>query len=125
MRDPELEARAFLNPEHQILDTKAALDGARYILMERFAEDAALLETLRGYLWQQGLLQARVQPGKEHEGAKFKDYFEHQEPLRSIPSHRTLAMLRGRNEGMLNLHMVTEQEGDTHPCEAMISYNFI
>ncbi len=124
MRDPEVEARAFLNPEHQILDTKAALDGARYILMERFAEDAALLETLRSYLWQQGLLQARVQPGKEHEGAKFKDYFEHQEPLRSIPSHRTLAMLRGRNEGILNLHLVTEQEADTHPCEAMIAQRF-
>jgi protein Tex len=78
---PELEAQAYLNPEQQILDTKAALDGARYILMERFAENASLLEKLRNYLWQHGLLQARLVAGKEQEGAKFKDYFEHQEAI--------------------------------------------
>jgi protein Tex len=118
---PELEAQAYLNPEQQILDTKAALDGARYILMERFAENASLLEKLRNYLWQYGLLQARLVAGKEQEGAKFKDYFEHQEAIAKTPSHRTLAMLRGRNEGILSLSIAVENSGTLHPCEAMIA----
>lgn len=121
MLDPEQEARTFLNPDHQIDDTKAALDGARYILMERFAEEAALLDTLRRYLWQQAELQARVLAGKEHEGAKFKDYFAHQEPLAKVPSHRMLAMLRGRNEGILALNLVVGEEGMPHPCEGLIA----
>lgn len=120
-RNPEQEAQAFVNPEQQILDTKAALDGARYILMERFAENATLLEKLRNYLWQNGLLQSRVVAGKEQEGAKFKDYFEHQEPIAKTPSHRTLAMLRGRNEGILTLAIGVEGESTAHPCEAMIA----
>ncbi len=119
--DPEQEARSFLNPDHQIADTKAALDGARYILMERFAEEAALLDTLRRYLWQHAELQARVLAGKEQEGAKFKDYFAHQEPLAKVPSHRMLAMLRGRNEGILALNLVVGEEGMPHPCEGLIA----
>lgn len=122
--NPETLARDFLNPDQQITETKQALDGARYILMERFAEEAQLLEQLREYLWNQAMLQARVQTGKEQEGLKFADYFEHQEPLAKTPSHRTLAMLRGRNEGILSLSLSVEQTGDRHPCEQKIASYF-
>ncbi|MBP6792619.1 MAG: RNA-binding transcriptional accessory protein, partial [Aeromonas sp.] len=115
MKDPEQEAVRFLNAEQGITDGKAALDGARYILMERFAEQADLLEKLRDYLWQNATLRARVVAGKEQEGAKFKDYFEHDEPLHKAPSHRVLAMLRGRNEGILNLALVTGEDEGTSP----------
>ena len=99
--DPEATAADYLNAEAGIDDTKAALDGARYILMERFAEDAELLGTLRDFIWQQASLKVTVVPGKETEGAKFRDYFDHVEPLKKVPSHRALAILRGRNEGIL------------------------
>lgn len=119
--DPESEAQAFLNPEQNVPDIKTALDGARYILMERFAEDAALLEKVRSYLWQHAELQAHVIPGKEQQGVKFKDYFEHQEPLARVPSHRMLAMLRGRNEGFLSLNLRAGEDGAAHPCEGLIA----
>nr|WP_321271734.1 Tex family protein [uncultured Tolumonas sp.] len=122
--DPEAEAQNYLNAEHQINDSKAALDGARYILMERFAEEAGLLEQLRSYLWRSALLRAQVIEGKQAEGAKFSDYFDHQEPIAKVPSHRTLAMLRGRNEGFLVLSLQVEQTGDSHPCEALITRYF-
>ncbi len=123
MKDPEQEAVRFLNVEQGITDGKAALDGARYILMERFAEQADLLEKLRDYLWQNATLRARVVAGKEQEGAKFKDYFEHDEPLHKAPSHRVLAMLRGRNEGILNLALVTGDDEGTSPCEGIIAHH--
>ncbi|EKP0307170.1 RNA-binding transcriptional accessory protein [Aeromonas veronii] len=123
MRDPEQEATAFLNAEQGITDSKSALDGARYILMERFAEQADLLEKLRDYLWQNASLRARVVAGKEQEGAKFKDYFEHEEPLHKAPSHRVLAMLRGRNEGILNLALVTGDDESASPCEGIIAHH--
>ncbi|MFQ2390112.1 Tex family protein [Aeromonas dhakensis] len=123
MKDPEQEAARFLNAEQGISDNKAALDGARYILMERFAEQADLLEKLRGYLWQNATLRARVVAGKEQEGAKFKDYFEHDEPLHKAPSHRVLAMLRGRNEGILNLALVTGDDESASPCEGIIAHH--
>lgn len=123
MRDPEQEAARFLNAEQGITDGKAALDGARYILMERFAEQADLLEKLRDYLWQNATLRARVVAGKEQEGAKFKDYFEHDEPLHRAPSHRVLAMLRGRNEGILNLALVTGEDEGASPCEGIIAHH--
>lgn len=123
MKDPEQEAVRFLNAEQGITDGKAALDGARYILMERFAEQADLLEKLRDYLWQNATLRARVVAGKEQEGAKFKDYFEHDEPLYKAPSHRVLAMLRGRNEGILNLALVTGEDEGTSPCEGIIAHH--
>lgn len=119
--DPESEAQAFLNPEQNVPDIKTALDGARYILMERFAEDAALLEKVRSYLWLHAELQAHVIPGKEQQGVKFKDYFEHQEPLAKVPSHRMLAMLRGRNEGFLSLNLRAGEDGAAHPCEGLIA----
>ena len=123
MKDPEQEAARFLNAEQGISDNKAALDGARYILMERFAEQADLLEKLRDYLWQNATLRARVVAGKEQEGAKFKDYFEHDEPLHKAPSHRVLAMLRGRNEGILNLALVTGDDESASPCEGIIAHH--
>ncbi|MFM5147029.1 Tex family protein [Aeromonas rivipollensis] len=123
MQDPEQAAARFLNAEQGITDSKAALDGARYILMERFAEQADLLEKLRDYLWQNATLRARVVAGKEQEGAKFKDYFEHDEPLHKAPSHRVLAMLRGRNEGILNLALVSGDDEGASPCEGIIAHH--
>ncbi|MFM4822601.1 Tex family protein [Aeromonas hydrophila] len=123
LKDPEQEAVRFLNAEQGITDGKAALDGARYILMERFAEQADLLEKLRDYLWHNATLRARVVAGKEQEGAKFKDYFEHDEPLYKAPSHRVLAMLRGRNEGVLNLALVAGDDEGASPCEGIIAHH--
>ncbi len=123
-QDPEQVAAAYLNPGHGIEDSKAALDGARQILMERFAEDADLLARLRTFLQENAQLAARLVPGKENEGAKFRDYFEHTEALATTPSHRALAMFRGRNEGFLQLNLLLdpdEKPGDAHPCEAMIA----
>ncbi|HCT5132921.1 TPA: RNA-binding transcriptional accessory protein [Aeromonas hydrophila] len=123
LKDPEQEAVRFLNVEQGITDGKAALDAARYILMERFAEQADLLEKLRDYLWHNATLRARVVAGKEQEGAKFKDYFEHDEPLHKAPSHRVLAMLRGRNEGLLNLALVAGDDEGASPCEGIIAHH--
>lgn len=118
--DPETEAAAYLNPEHKIETVKDALDGAKYILMERFAEDADLIEKLRNYLWEQGKLTSALVAGKEREGEKFSDYFEHSESLKNTPSHRALAMFRGRNEGILSLNIQFD-DADTSPCEAMVA----
>jgi len=122
--EPERMAEQFCNPEAGIVDTKSALDGARQILMERFVEDADLLARLRDFMQAESLLAARVVAGKEQEGAKFSDYFEHTEALKKVPSHRALAMFRGRNEGVLMLSLLMSAEEtplDTHPCEAMIA----
>lgn len=121
--DPEAEAQNYLNDEHKIASTKDALDGAKYILMERFSEDAGLLGKLREFLAAQGEIRAEVIKGKESEGHKFSDYFEHQEPLRTLPSHRALALFRGRNEGILSLNLSLEESelADRHPCEVMIA----
>jgi uncharacterized protein len=102
-QDPNVVAEAYINAEAGVADAKAALDGARAILIERFAESAELLGTLREKLWNEAELAAALVTGKEEEGAKFSDYFAHREPLRSTPSHRALALLRGRNEGVLTL----------------------
>ncbi len=123
-RDPTAEAARFIDSDKGINDEKAALDGARQILMERFAEDAELLGKLRTFLTDHAQLASRVADGKEAEGAKFSDYFEHTEALAGVPSHRALAMFRGRNEGILHLSLVMsaeEKPTDTHPCEAMIA----
>ncbi|MDN3647712.1 Tex family protein [Reinekea marina] len=110
MLNPESEAANYLNPEKEINETKAALDGARYILMERFAEEASLLKTLRDYMWRHGEMQSRVIAGKEREAEKFRDYFEHDELISKVPSHRALAMFRGRNEGFLQVSLVMPDE---------------
>ena len=128
---PETLAATFIDSatgtENGIADTKAALDGAKYILMERFAEDANLINKVRTFLKQEGTLSVRLVPGKEQEGAKFSDYFEHDEPLKSVPSHRALAILRGRNEGVLSFSIITGDPADKltpSPCEAMIADHF-
>jgi len=120
---PEVEAEKFIDSEKSVADVKAALDGARQILMEKFAEEADLLQKLREYLWDQGVIESRVIDGKETEGAKFSDYFEYEEAVQKIPSHRALALFRGRNESILqmNLKAPNEDELDTHPCESMIT----
>ena len=124
---PEQEAEPFLNPNAEekdqvVADVKAALDGARAILMERFAEDAALLEKLRNYLRDFGQLTSELIEGKEEEGAKFRDYFEFSEPLKRVPSHRMLAVLRGRNESILKVSITAgDAESDAHPCEGIVA----
>ncbi len=116
--DPEQLAAGYIDADKGVADTKAALDGARYILMERFAEDAGLLAKVRDYLWKNAHLVARVIEGKEEEGAKFRDYFDHHEALATVPSHRALAMFRGRNEGILQLALNADPQFDEPPRES-------
>ncbi|HSH47297.1 MAG TPA: Tex family protein, partial [Halomonas sp.] len=121
------EAAGYLRPAEgdtpAIEDAKAALDGAKQILMERFAEDPELVGPLRERLWSEGELSARLVAGKEREGAKFSDYFEHDEKLAKVPSHRALAMFRGRNEGALTLaiRLPGEDEAPIHPAQVAIA----
>jgi uncharacterized protein len=129
--DPEAAAQAYVDADKGVADVKAALEGARHILMERFAEDAGLLGQLRDYLWEHAFLKSSVQPGKEEEGAKFRDYFDAREPLKNVPSHRALAQLRGRNEGFLQLALVLEEDEQAparaappNRCEQMIARRF-
>ncbi|NHB59938.1 Tex family protein [Photorhabdus sp. RW14-46] len=124
-QEPEQVATTFVDTDKGVADTKAALDGARYILMERFAEDAALLAKVRDYLWKNAHLVAKVVAGKEEEGAKFRDYFDHHEPIAQVPSHRALAMFRGRNESILQLSLNADPQFDESPkesyCEQIIT----
>ena len=110
--DPESTALSFVDAEKGVADSKAALDGARYILMERFAEDAGLLAKVRDYLAKNAVIVSKVIEGKETEGAKFQDYFDHQELLKNVPSHRALAMFRGRNEGILQLSLNADPDAE-------------
>ncbi len=120
--DPETQAAAFIN--ENVPNTKTALDGARYILMEQFAEDANLIAKLRHYLQQNAELESHVIAGQEETGAKFQDYFDYSEAWKNVPSHRALAMLRGRNEGVLNLSLNSDPDNEdtlrkSH-CETII-----
>ena len=128
--DPEVEAAKYLNDsdENTVADTKAALDGARYILMDRFSEDAALLAKTREYMENNASVTAKVAKDKEQEGVKFSDYFDYQEPFKKIPSHRALAIFRGRNEGVLYVTLDVPAPGEfgfvapmEHPCEKMVA----
>ncbi|MBB1089589.1 RNA-binding transcriptional accessory protein [Lysobacter sp. SG-8] len=103
--EPEATATAYVDADKGVADAKAALDGARAILMERWAEDATLVGELRQWLQDVGTIRSRVAEGKENEGAKYRDYFEHAEPLSRIPSHRLLALFRGRREEFLFLDL--------------------
>ncbi|HIF9057972.1 TPA: Tex family protein [Photobacterium damselae] len=126
--DPEIAAHNHIDADKGFADTKAVLDGARAILMERFAEDAALLEKIRRHLTEQAELTSRVVDGKEHEGAKFKDYFEYSEKVKQIPSHRALALFRGRNEGFLQLSLNADPNQDESVrgsyCEVIIAEHY-
>jgi len=128
---PEDEAAKFINVDAGFADAKAVLDGARQILMEKFAEDAELLGGLREYLSEHGHVRSTVVEGKETEGAKFRDWFDFAEPVATMPSHRALALLRGRNEGMLQVALVLDSELDEeavkagpNPCEQRIAVRF-
>src|SRR5512144_2129962 len=106
-RDPRQSAAAFVSPE-KVADVDAALDGARAILSERFAEDAELIGSLREEVWSRGRLLSRVRDGKATEGAKFADYFDYGEKLTKLPSHRILALFRGEKEEVLQLQLLPE-----------------
>ncbi|MBI3479201.1 MAG: RNA-binding transcriptional accessory protein [Nitrosomonadales bacterium] len=139
MLTPEQEAALYLKPAFSseqgdnpgVPDIKAALEGARYILMERFAEDAELLQDLRVYLQAHGVVEARVIEGKEDAAAKYADYFSYDEPIAAIPSHRALALFRGRREELLNVTLRLDSEAEKpkwdaphNPCEALIAKRF-
>ncbi|MEW2443239.1 Tex family protein [Micromonospora marina] len=111
-QDPKTIAAGFADPGRGVADAAAALDGARAILIERFAEDADLIGTLREQMWSRGRLVSRVRDGQETAGAKFADYFDFAEPYPKLPSHRILAMFRGEKEGVLELTMDPEADGD-------------
>lgn len=111
-QDPEALASNYLNVDAGFADAKAVLEGARFILMERFAEDAALLKKVRDYLWNNAEITSTVANGKEQEGAKYRDYFAFSEALKKIPSHRALALFRGRNEGILQLKLNADPQQD-------------
>ncbi len=130
---PEQAAAPYVDADKGVADVKAALDGARQILMERFAEDAELLGGLRTLLWDGGVLVSSVAEGKAEAGAKFSDYFDYREAIKAIPSHRALALFRGRNENVLTLKLLTPDEAarpegsvSTAPgeCEARIARRF-
>ncbi|MEG7569737.1 Tex family protein [Vibrio cholerae] len=126
--DPESEAAKYINAEKGVADSKAALDGARAIVMERIAEDANLLEKIRQHLNRNAEIVSRVVEGKEQAGEKFKDYFDHCEPISKAPSHRALAMLRGRNEGFLTLTLNADPELEESArqsyCETLIAEHY-
>ncbi|MGL5632418.1 MAG: Tex family protein, partial [Azovibrio sp.] len=128
---PETEAEKYLNADAGFPDIKTVLDGARQILMEKFAEDAELLSQLRAYLTDHGMVKSTVIDGKQNEGAKFRDWFDFAEPITQMPSHRALALLRGRNEGILNVILVLDSELNpeqtpktSNPCKNRVAARF-
>ncbi|MFO7593358.1 MAG: Tex family protein [Pseudomonadota bacterium] len=116
--EPEAEAANYINKDDGVEDAAAALEGAKQILMEEFSEDAELVGTLRDYLWEHGVLTSKVAGGKEQEGQKFSDYFDFSETIKTIPSHRALALFRGRKEGILNLELSLPEDAELKPGEA-------
>lgn len=126
MRDPETQAAAFVNPDKGVADVRAALDGARDILAEVFFENADMLEELREFLWKKAYLVSKVVPEKETDpaAAKYSDYFDYDEPIETAPSHRALAVFRGRQEGLLTVKVLLTEEEEAlpvHPCQALIA----
>lgn len=125
--NPEQKAESYIDADKGVADVKAALEGARYILMERFSEDAKLLGQLRETIKSEGVLISSVFTGKEQEGEKFQDYFDYREAYKKVPSHRALALFRGRNEGILRVSLNLDLPDDfkgAHPCESKIAAHF-
>jgi uncharacterized protein len=122
--DPEAQATEFIG--EAVEDSKAALDGARDILMERFSEDAVLMGRLRNHLWNNGELRSSVVEKNKADAAKFTDYFDYSERLNKIPSHRALAVFRGRKEGFLSVEIGSAglEPGATDPCQGMVANHF-
>lgn len=111
--DPQAEAAAFINAELGFADSFAVLDGVRDLLSERWAEDAVLIGKLREWLWAEGLFQSKLSEGKDENNpdiAKFRDYFDYAEPIRTVPSHRALAVFRGRTQEFLDAKLVLDEE---------------
>jgi uncharacterized protein len=125
--DPQVVAVAFVDGD-KVADVAAALEGARAILVERFAEDADLIGALREQMWSNGMMVSTVRRGKKTEGEKFKDYFEFREPLTKLPSHRILALFRGEKEEILDLQLqpdaLPEAAGVSGPYELKIMQRF-
>lgn len=126
LRDPETEAEAFVNADKEVADVRAALDGARDILAEIFYENADMLEELREFLWKKAYLVSKVVPEKETDpaAAKYSDYFDYDEPIETVPSHRALAVFRGRQEGLLTVKVLLTEEEEAlpvHPCQELIA----
>jgi len=122
---PEAEAEKFVAPDKGIADAKAAMDGARHILIERIGEDAKLVGSLREWLWEEGVLTSKVRKSKEKDGAKFADYFDFSQRIKEMPSHRALAIFRGRNEDILDVDLDVPHEADKpHPAELKIRAAF-
>lgn len=125
--DPDAVAAPFVDAAKGVVDLKAALDGARSILIERIGEKAELVGQLRTWLWSDGVVTSTVIKGKNTDGAKFADYFEFKQRIKDLPSHRALALLRGRNEGILDIGLdVPFAEGQSHPAEGriLVAMNF-
>ena len=120
--DPETEAVAFVSPEKNVPDVKAALNGARDILAEKMSEDSVLLADMRAWLWNEGAMTSRVVEGMEETGAKFRDYFDYREPIARMPSHRALAAFRGQTEGVLTLGLEVDAERPDQPVERTAAY---
>ena len=127
-KDPEQAADQYIDIDRGIADVKSALDGAKYILMERFSEDAELIGNLRHFMVTEAQISSSLitgkdtEAGKAQQAAKFKDYFEHSEPLKTTPSHRALAMFRARREGFVSINVdITTEAIEGHPCETMIA----
>ncbi len=111
-QDPRTAAASYVDPDTGVPDIAAALDGARAILVERFAEDADLIGSLREQMWSRGRVVSRVRDGQQEAGAKFADYFEFSEPFTKLPSHRILALFRGEKEGVLDISPEPESAPD-------------
>ena len=123
--DPSREAEKYVSAEKGVADGKAALEGARFILVERIGENAKLVGELREWLWTTAQFSSKVMKGKQAEGAKFSDYFDFHQSIHDMPSHRALALLRGRNEDFLDLDLDVEtQPGQAHPAELKIMSAF-
>jgi len=127
--DPQKAAVEYINEDLNIPDAKSALEGAKFILMERFAEDARLLKQLKQTMWERGEIHSEVVESEKIKGQKFKDYFDYQEAIKKIPSHRALALFRGRNEGILSISLCISGHDPKdrtllHPCESMIAAHF-
>jgi uncharacterized protein len=139
MLNPDEEAAKFLHEPFTteqgdnpgVADAKSALDGARQILMERFSEDAPLLQWLRDYVQEHGIVESKVRDGKETAAEKYADYFDYSESINTIPSHRALALFRGRREDLLDVRLRLDSEEERpgwsaphNPCEARIAGRF-
>lgn len=123
---PQQLAEGYIDNEKGFADVALVLEGAKQILMEKFAEDATLLGQIRDYVWANGIIASKVVKGKEEEGHKFADYYDYQEPIAKVPSHRALAILRGRREGILQVSLCLPETEGASLCvpEQMIMQHF-